>query len=68
MPNATKNFENIGKRLKKEGNKICKDQMKIYGQLRGFKRPVSILLQDELDGGGLRELNAIETNQYNMPR
>jgi len=56
------------KTLKKMGNRLHKEQMNAYGQLRGFKKPVSILLQDELDGGEFRELNAIETNTYKMPR
>jgi len=60
--------KNISKKLRKEGNKLLKNQMKTYGQLRGFKEPVFILLQDELDGGTARELNAIETNKYDMPR
>jgi len=54
--------------LQREGNKLYKIQMLSYGQLRGFKKNVSILVQDELDGGELRELNAIETNTYKMPR
>jgi hypothetical protein len=54
--------------LQKEGNAFYTNQMKYYGQLRGFKKPVSILLQDELDGGESRELNAIETNTFKMPR
>jgi len=54
--------------LKKIGNQLYKEQMRAYGQLRGFKKSVSILLQDELDGGEFRELNAIETNTYKMPR
>ena len=54
--------------LQKTGNTFYKNQMKFYGQLRGFKKPVSILLQDELDGGESRELNAIETNTFKMPR
>ncbi|HIP11267.1 MAG TPA: hypothetical protein EYG73_00975 [Arcobacter sp.] len=56
------------KALKKKGNLFYKNQMKFYGQLRGFRKPVSILLQDELDGGESRELNAIETNTFRMPR
>jgi hypothetical protein len=54
--------------LKKHGNKIYNEQMDAYGQLRGFKKSVSLLIQDELDGGELRQLNAIETNTYKMPR
>jgi hypothetical protein len=54
--------------LKKVGNTFYSNQMKFYGQLRGFKKPVSILLQDELDGGESRELNAIETNTFRIPR
>lgn len=56
------------KKLKKMGNKLYKEQMEEYGQLRGFKKSVSILIQDELDGGESRDLNAIETNTYKMPR
>jgi len=54
--------------LKEEGNQLCKEQFEYYGQLRGFKKTVSILMQDELDGGESRDLNAIETNTYKMPR
>ena len=54
--------------LQKVGNTFYKNQIKFYGQLRGFRKPVSILLQDELDGGESRELNAIETNTFKMPR
>jgi len=54
--------------LQKKGNTFYINQMKCYGQLRGFRKPVSILLQDELDGGESRELNAIETNTFKMPR
>jgi hypothetical protein len=56
------------KKLKKHGNEIFDEHITAYGQLRGFKKPVGILLQDELDGGDFRELNAIETNTYKMPR
>ncbi len=68
MENYKAKHNTISKKLKKRGNKILKNQMKFYGQLRGFKKPVFVLLQDELDGGESRELNAIETNIYNMPR
>jgi len=54
--------------LKKSGNKLYTEQMESYGQLRGFKKAISLLIQDELDGGELRQLNAIETNTYKMPR
>lgn len=54
--------------LIKEGNKLHKEQITAYGQLRGFNKPISVLLYNELDGGEYRELNAIETNTYKMPR
>lgn len=54
--------------LQKVGNTLHKEQVNAYGKLRGFRKPVSILMQDELDGGEFRELNAIETNTYKMPR
>jgi len=56
------------KELQKIGNKLHNEQLLCYGQLRGFRKAVSILIQDELDGGESRELNAIETNNYKMPR
>ncbi len=72
MPKQGKNMllssAKIAHTLKEDGNRILKKHMKYYGQLRGFKKPVFILLQDELDGGKSRKLNAIETNQYDMPR
>jgi hypothetical protein len=55
-------------KLRRSGNKLYNEQMLCYGQLRGFRKNVSILLQDELDGGELRNLNVIETNTYKMPR
>jgi len=71
MKQANENLLTLDKEIKalqKIGNGFCKSQLKFYGQLRGFKQPVSLLLQDELDGGALRELNAIETNTYRIPR
>jgi len=56
------------KKLKKIGRTLYKEQSLCYGQLRGFRKAVSILVHDELDGGESRELNAIETNIYKMPR
>ena len=56
------------KKLKKSGNQFCIEQYQYYGQLRGFKTGISILLQDELDGGTTRELNAIETSNYKITR
>lgn len=54
--------------LRKIGNLLHKGQMNAYGQLRGFKKPISILLHDELDGGESRELTGIEIKTYKMPR
>ena len=54
--------------LKKAGNRLYKEQMSAYGQLRGFRKPISVLQYDELDGGEYRELTAIETKTYKMPR
>ncbi|CAA6821087.1 MAG: Unknown protein [uncultured Sulfurovum sp.] len=55
-------------KLQKIGNRLHKEQMNNYGKLRGFKKPLSILLQNELDGGEFRELNAVEINTYKMVR
>ena len=54
--------------LKEIGNTLYKEQHQWYGQLRGFKKHISVLLQDELDGGGTRELNAIESSNYKITR
>ncbi len=63
-----KPFQQELNRLMEEGNQLHKEQMKIYGQLRGFRKPISLLVHDELDGGESRQLNAFETNTYKMPR
>jgi len=64
-----KEKENIKlKILIKEGNRLFREHLKKYGYLRGFKRPVVSLLQNELDGGDEREVNAFETNEYKLPR
>ena len=71
MSKDTKKIKYLKKELielRKDGNRLYNEQMHCYGQLRGFRKNVSILLQDELDGGELRNLNAIETNTYKMPR
>lgn len=71
MYNNDKNPKLLKKELNKlikEGNQLYKEQINAYGQLRGFRKPISLLIQDELDGGELRYLNAIETNTYKMPR
>ncbi len=54
--------------LIKEGNQLYEEQMSAYGQLRGFRKTISLLVHDELDGGESRQLNAFETNTYKMPR
>jgi hypothetical protein len=54
--------------LKELSNIFYQEQYLWYGQLRGFKKGISILLQDELDGGTTRELNAIETSNYKITR
>ncbi len=54
--------------LKESGNRLLKEHKRKYGYLRGFKKPVKILLQNELDGGDERELTAFEINEYRMPR
>ena len=64
----SKQVNQILEQLKKEGNTLCIEQLESYGQLRGFQKPISLLVQDELDGGEVRQLNAIETNTYKIPR
>ena len=63
-----KPFQKELNRLIDEGNHLHKEQMNTYGQLRGFRKPISLLVHDELDGGESRQLNAFETNTYKMPR
>jgi len=63
-----KKSKKISKKLKKEGNKIYKNHIKRYGELRGFRVSITSLLQNELDGGKEREVNAFEINDYRMPR
>ena len=55
------------KKLIKEGNKLVKKHKKRYGYLRGFRKPVLVLLHNELDGGDERELTAQEINFYRLP-
>ena len=56
-------------RLIQEGNELLKEHLNKYGYLRGFKKqPIKTLLQNELDGGDEREVNAFELNEYRMPR
>ena len=64
----SKQIHQILEQLKKEGNDLFVEQLESYGQLRGFQKPISLLVQDELDGGEIRQLNAIETNTYKIPR
>jgi len=54
--------------LKELGNKLFKEHIRRYGELRGFRKSVTSLLQNELDGGKEREVNAFEINDYRMPR
>ncbi|NOZ91182.1 MAG: hypothetical protein GXO60_07875 [Epsilonproteobacteria bacterium] len=55
-------------RLIKQGNLLLDEHLKKYGYLRGFKKPIVSLLQNELDGGDEREVNAFEINEYKLPR
>ncbi len=55
-------------KLKEEGNKLLHKHKRKYGYLRRFKKPISALLQNEIDGGDSRELTAFEINEYRMPR
>ena len=55
-------------KLKKRGNKLLEEHKRRYGDLRGFRRPLKFLLQNELDGGKEREVTAFEINEYRMPR
>jgi hypothetical protein len=64
----SKQIHLILEQLKREGNTLFIEQIESYGQLRGFQKPISLLVQDELDGGEVRQLNAIETNTYRVPR
>ena len=55
--------------LIEEGNQILDEHIEKYGYLRGFKKQIiKTLLQNELDGGDEREINAFELNDYRMPR
>ncbi len=54
--------------LKEKGQKLLAKHKKRYGYLRGFKKPIKVLLYNQLDGGDERELTAFETNSYKMPR
>ncbi len=61
-------FKQNYKLLVKQGNKLLSEHKKRYGYLRGFKKPVKSLMQNELDGGDEREVTAFEINEYRMPR
>ena len=64
-----KEEDNTLEKLIEEGNKLLDEHLKKYGYLRGFKKqPIKTLLQNELDGGDEREVNAFELNEYRMPR
>ena len=54
--------------LKREGNLLLKKHKKRYGYLRGFRKQLKGLLQNQLDGGNERIVNAFEINDYRMPR
>ena len=54
--------------LKEKGNLLLKQHKKRYGYLRGFRKPLKGLLQNQLDGGNERIVNAFEINEYRMPR
>jgi len=56
------------KKLKKLGNKLLDNHINRYGELRGFRKSITSLLQNELDGGKEREVSAFEINDYKMPR
>ena len=64
-----KEEDNTLEKLIEEGNKLLDEHLKKYGYLRGFKKQqIKTLLQNELDGGEEREVNAFELNDYRMPR
>jgi len=54
--------------LKKRGNQLFLEHQRRYGYLRGFRKSITSLLQNELDGGKEREVNAFELDDYRMPR
>ena len=57
------------KELIRKGNRLLNEHKRKYGYLRGFKKQqIKTLLQNELDGGDEREVNAFELNDYRMPR
>jgi len=64
------NNDNLQKKISKlkiEGNRLVKEHKEKYGYVRGFKKPVLVLLHNELDGGEERELSAFEINSYRLP-
>jgi hypothetical protein len=64
-----KEEENDLKKLIEKGNNLLETHIKKYGYLRGFKKQqIKSLLQNELDGGDERDVNAFELNDYRMPR
>ena len=56
------------KKLEKKANRLLKKHQKRYGALRGFRKSITSLLQNELDGGLEREVTAFEINDFKMPR
>ncbi|MRJ01824.1 MAG: hypothetical protein GXO19_07975 [Epsilonproteobacteria bacterium] len=54
--------------LKEEGNRILQKHKSRYGYLRGFRKPIKELLQNQLDGGHERIVNIFDINDYKMPR
>jgi hypothetical protein len=56
------------KKLISKGNELFLEHKNRYGDLRGFRKSITSLLQNELDGGKEREVNAFEINDYRMPR
>ncbi|MRI83013.1 MAG: hypothetical protein C6I00_01205 [Nitratiruptor sp.] len=54
--------------LKRKGNELLLAHKRRYGYLRGFRKPLKGLLQNQLDGGSERIVNIFEINDYKMPR
>jgi len=63
-----KKYDEKTKKLIIIGNNLLKKHLNRYNYLRGFKKPTIGYLQNELDGGDEREVNAFELNDYRMPR
>ena len=53
-------------KLIKMSNKLVKKHEKLYGKVRGFRKPYYTLRQNSIDGGDERELNLKELNRDNF--